>query len=95
MTMYGAMHPKCDVDRLYIARKEGGRGLSSEEYMVRGGENSLGHYVLHSEEKLLKGVCAAGTIRTKGTVNNKDFKKQKAEERKENFLKKKMHGQFC
>ena len=26
-TIYGALHPKADVDRLYIARKEGGRGL--------------------------------------------------------------------
>ena len=38
--MYGAMHPKGDVDRLYIKRKEGGRGLSSLEYAVRGEENS-------------------------------------------------------
>ena len=42
LTMYGAMHPKSDVDRLYIKRKEGGRGLSSVEYAVRGEENSLG-----------------------------------------------------
>ena len=24
-TIYGALHPKSDADRLYIARKEGGR----------------------------------------------------------------------
>ena len=28
-TMYGALHPKSDVDRLYIPKKEGGRGLIS------------------------------------------------------------------
>ena len=27
--MYGALHPKSDADRLYIPRKEGGRGLIS------------------------------------------------------------------
>ncbi|KAI5748311.1 hypothetical protein M8J77_024164 [Diaphorina citri] len=27
LTMYGALHPRADVDRLYIPRKEGGRGL--------------------------------------------------------------------
>ena len=79
---------------MYIKRNEGGRGLSSVEYAVRGEENSLGYYVLHSEEKLLRGVCEAGTIKTDSTVNAKDFKKQKAEERKEKFLEKKMHGQF-
>ena len=26
MTMYGALHPKSDVGRLYIKRKEGGGG---------------------------------------------------------------------
>ena len=31
ITMYGALHPKSDVDRLYIRRKEEGRGLISIE----------------------------------------------------------------
>ena len=29
MTMHKALHPRDDVDRLYIRRKEGGRGLAS------------------------------------------------------------------
>ena len=29
MTMYGALHPKNDGDRLYIMRREGGSGLMS------------------------------------------------------------------
>ena len=33
-TIYGALHPKSDVDRLYIPRKEGGRGLISIEDCV-------------------------------------------------------------
>ena len=45
LTMYGAMHPRGGEDRFYIKRNEGGRGLSSVEYAVRGEENSLGHYV--------------------------------------------------
>ena len=31
MTMYKALHPKDDVDRLYVPRKEGGRGITSIE----------------------------------------------------------------
>ena len=34
-TMYGALHPKSDVDRLYIPRKEGGKGLISIEDCVK------------------------------------------------------------
>ena len=34
MTMYGTHHPKADVDRLYLQRCEGGRGLLGLEYCV-------------------------------------------------------------
>ena len=34
-TIYGALHPKSDVDRLYITRKEGGRGVISIEDCVQ------------------------------------------------------------
>ena len=35
MTMYGALYLKGDVDRFYIRRKEGGRGLMSVKRCVR------------------------------------------------------------
>ena len=31
MTMYQALNPKSDVARIYLSRKEGGRGLISAE----------------------------------------------------------------
>ena len=31
MTMHKASHPRDDIDRLYVSRKEGGRGLASTE----------------------------------------------------------------
>ena len=40
-TIYGALHPKSDVDRLYIPRKEGGRGLISIEVYVHGSDEGL------------------------------------------------------
>jgi len=36
MTIYGAFHPKSDVDRLYLKRHEGGRGLIGIEHCVSG-----------------------------------------------------------
>ena len=56
MTMHGAFHPKSDVDRLYLTRREEGRGLVSIQHCVRGEENSLGLYVKNSTEKLIEGV---------------------------------------
>ena len=35
MTMYGAHHPKADVDQLYLQRCEGGRGLLGLEDCVQ------------------------------------------------------------
>ena len=34
MTMHKALHPRDDVDRLYVSRKERGRGLASIEDTV-------------------------------------------------------------
>ena len=31
MTMHKALHPRGNVDRLYVSRREGGRGLASIE----------------------------------------------------------------
>ena len=94
MTMYGALHPKSNVDRLYIKRKEGGRGLMSVEGCVRGEENSLGFYIGNSEEKLIRGVAAAGIINTEDVVRSEEFKKQKAQKLKQSWSEKKLHGQF-
>ena len=53
MTMDGALNPKSDVDRLYIKRREGVRGLLSMENCVRKKENILSFYVSSSEENLI------------------------------------------
>ena len=34
MNMHKALHPRDDVDRLYVSRKEGGRGFASIEDTV-------------------------------------------------------------
>ena len=53
MTMYTALHPRDDVDRLYVSRIEGGRGLiiiedsddasiqRLEDYTEKAGEDRL------------------------------------------------------
>ena len=49
-TIYGVVHPKSDVDRLYIPRKEGGRDLISIEDCVELATTVLKVYVHGSEE---------------------------------------------
>ena len=92
--MYGGLHPKSDVDRLCVKRKEAGRGLISVERCIREGENSLGFCVANSEENLIRGVLSADTINTRETITSIEFKKQKEKELKEKWSEKRMHGQF-
>ena len=86
--MYEGLHPKNDVDRLYVKRKEGGRGLISVERCIRKEENSLGFYVANSEENLIRGVSTAETINTRETITSVEFKKQREKEPKEKWSEK-------
>ena len=53
-TMDGTLHPKSDVDRLCIPRKEGGRVLISIEDCVELTIRSLEVHVHGSEERLIQ-----------------------------------------
>ena len=55
-TIYGPLHPKSDVDRLYIPRKEGGRGLIFIEDCVELAIRGLELYVHGGEEILIQAV---------------------------------------
>ena len=49
MTMHKALHPRDDVDRLYVSRKEGGRGLASIEDSVDTSIHRLENYIQKHE----------------------------------------------
>ena len=53
-TIYGTLHHKSDVDRLYIPRKEGGRSLISIKDCVELAIRGLEVYVHGSEERLIQ-----------------------------------------
>ena len=41
MTIYRALHPQADVDRLHFKRSEGGNGMISIEELVNVEENNM------------------------------------------------------
>ena len=55
-TIYGALHAKSDVDRLYIPRKEGGRGLIFFKDCVDSAIRGLEVYVHGGKERLMQAV---------------------------------------
>ena len=85
MTMHKAIHPKDDVDRLYVSRKEGGKGLASNEDSVDASIQRLEDYI----EKHKGGLITAIKNNTDNTMTNRITitRKQKWEE-------KQIHGRF-
>jgi hypothetical protein len=93
LTIYRSMHPQDDVDRLYLPRKDGGRGLLSIESTVALEINNLGFYCKQSQEPLLREVLRAD-IKLMLSENPQEAKHKSLSNRKDNFLSKKLHPIF-
>ena len=55
-TMYKALHPRADVDRLYVSRRDGGRGLLSISDVVCLEKSSLALYVQRCKEPIMSKI---------------------------------------
>ena len=90
LSMNGAFHMGSDIDRLYMKRAVGGRGLISVEECVRAEELGLSEYVRANEEWMLK-VVAEGMDEAEPKL---EYKKRMAELHLERLTTKKLHGKF-
>ena len=90
-TIYGALHPKADVDRLYIPRKEGGRGWISIKDCVKLAIRDLEKYVHGCEERLIQ-TARGDKIHGLGAASV--LKRSKKEKRLEDWEEKVLHGQY-
>ena len=84
-------YPKSDLDRLYIPRKEEGRGLISIEECVELAIKGLEVYVHGSEERLIQ---AASRDKIDGLETASVLKRSKKEKRLEDWEEKVLHGQY-
>ena len=73
MTMHKALHPRDLVDRLYVPRKEGGRGLSSIEDSVDTSIQRHEEYI----EKHNRGLITAIRNKTNNTIDKRITKNRK------------------
>ena len=92
LTFCGAFHKRGSVGRLYLKRKEGGKGLISVEDCVRQEEGSLGLYVGGSEEWMLKVVSGMGVVAR--VESAKEYKDRVERTRREALRAKPLHGSF-
>ena len=65
--MHKALHPRDDVNRLYVSRKEGRRGLASIEDSVNASIQRLEDYI----EKLERRLITAIRNETDNTMDNR------------------------
>ena len=63
LNMYQALHPRSNVDRLYLPRSEGGKGLPSLEECVNAEKRSLGQYLKMNEDDWLRSAWEGGLIK--------------------------------
>ena len=90
-TIYGALHPKSDADRLCILRKEEGKGLIPTEDCVELAIRGLKVYVHGSEEILIQ---AARGGKTDGLETASVLKRSQKEKRLEDWEEEVLHGQY-
>ena len=83
--MHMALHPRDDVDRLYVSRKEGGRGLASIEDSVDASIQRLKDYIQKHE----RGLITATKHETENTMNNR-----MTITRKQKWEGKQLYGRF-
>ena len=90
-TICRTLHPKSDVDRLYIPRKERGRGLISIEDCVELAITALEVYVHESEERLIQ-AARGGKIDDLEAASV--LNRSKKAKRLENWEVKVLHDQY-
>ena len=90
-TIYGTLHPKSDLDKLYIPRKEGGIGLISIKDCVELAIRGLEVYVHGCEERL---IDAARGDKIDGLEAASVLKRSKKQKRLEDWEEKVLHGQY-
>ena len=90
-TIHGGLHPNSDVDRFYIPREDGGRGLIAIEGCVELAFRGLEAYVHGGDERLLQ---AARGDRVDGLEAASVLKKAKKEKRLQDWEEKTLHDQY-
>ena len=94
MTVHGALHPKSDVDRIYVPCGKGGRGLISCEGCIRAEGNGPGWYINNSSEQLLPLTKDSKVIETDSCKEPDEFKQAAMEELRNTWREKKMYVQL-
>ena len=87
-----ALHPQSDVDRLYLPRQAGGRGLLKIRQTVEEEKRALNVYFNNSKKDALKAVSNEEMLKVNETKS--EYHKKELKNRQERWQSKALHGQY-
>ena len=91
MHLYSEIHPRAEVDRLYVQRNEGGRGLMSILDTVRNEEQSMIEYIRNKYSEIMTTIQHYTGKQIE--ENRQRFRKKQKERRNERWQTKVIHRQ--
>ena len=92
LAMNGCLHTRSNVARLYLPRKEGGRGLIGIEESVRKERKSLYGYLRESTEWMLQAALKEKVVVEEENLH--DYERRIKEEKVKSWKEKALHGEF-
>ena len=92
MTVHRTLHPQSDIDRLYLPRRIGGRGLLQIRPTLEEDIRNLREYISSSTESALKEVITEGLLIVEDT--KKEYKRKEMRNHQERWQNKALHGQY-
>ena len=92
LNMYQTLHPRSNVDWLYLPRSKGGKDLLSLEECVNAEKRYLGQSLKMNEDEWLRSAWEEGYI--KEDEHQQVYKERTSKSRIDEYQNKLMHGQF-
>ena len=92
VSAHHALHPQSDVDRLYLPRQAGGRGLLQIKQTVEEEKRTLNDYIKNSTEHALKAVSDEELLKV--NESKSESLKKKLKNRQERWQSKSLHSQY-
>ena len=92
ISAHHALHAQSDVDRLYLPRQPGGRGLLQIRQAVEEEKRAVNYYIKNSTEHALKAVSDEELLKV--NESKSEYHKKELKNCQERWQSKPLHGQY-
>ena len=94
LNMYGGLHPRADVHRLYLPRRMGGRGLKDIAEVIEDENRSLIEHIWNTTDDPLLALVKSNVSYQQKEDTHVSWRSQKIQEREAKWKEKPLHGQY-